>query len=107
MHKSRGLVIRATAVVCLILGMALGACSLFEGTSLERQIERLQRDAADIVKKLKTEDDPRAKARLEKDLKKIQENLSEAMEKAAKELKKVDFEGMFEDIGEGIKSLGD
>ncbi len=87
--------------------LLLSSCGLFEGTSIEGKLKRLNRDAQSLVTQIQKEADPARRKTLERDLDKIKDNIEDLLKDLKKEGAKIDLEGMFEGLGEGLEDLGD
>ena len=91
----------------IALSLAFSGCGLFEGTSLEKRIERLSKDAQRLVEQIKDEADPDRRSTLQKDLKEVQDNLQDLLQDLGKEGEKIDVKGFLNDMGKGIEDLGE
>jgi len=98
--------VRIVAVLAASL-LLLSSCSLFDGTSIEGKLKRLNRDAKSLLTQIQKETDPSRRKTLERDLDKIQENIEDVLQDLAKEGSKIDVKGMLDGLGNGLEDLGD
>lgn len=87
--------------------LLLSSCGLFEGTSLEGKLKRLNRDAQSLITQIQKESDPSRRKTLERDLATVKENIETLLKDLAKEGSKIDARGLLEGLGDSFESLGD
>ncbi|MBN1241842.1 MAG: hypothetical protein JXA15_03945 [Spirochaetales bacterium] len=98
--------IRGFAVLGIAL-LLLSSCGLFEGTSIEGKLKRLNRDAQSLIAQIQKEADPSRRKTLERDLAKVKDNIEDLLKDLAKESSKIDVKGMLDELGDGFEDIGD
>ncbi len=87
--------------------LLLSSCGLFDGTSIEGKLKRLNRDAQSLIAQIQKEADPSRRKTLEKDLAKIKDNIEDLLKELANESTKIDVKGLLDDLGDGFGDLGE
>ncbi len=87
--------------------LLLSSCGLFDGTSIEGKLKRLNRDAQSLIAQIQKEADPSRRKTLEKDLAKIRDNIEDLLKELANESTKIDVKGLLDDLGDGFGDLGE